>query len=135
MTFLSFHLCLGTVHFRESITQCLRVPTYIFLLRYDTLQTIKELLWQTALRPTKKLLHNLLKTICPIASTSLALGFFFGRNFQTTLGFTYKTTLLTLFNHFLDESELSHLQSADVNLFAGTVSQYHFSGNPHRLHG
>jgi len=120
--------------FRESATQFLRVHTYIFLSFSDTLQIIKELLWQTTQR-LKKLLHNLLKTICPIASTSLALGFFFGRNFQTTLGFTYKTTLLTLFNHFLDESELSHLQSADVNLFAGTVSQYHVSGNPHRLHG
>jgi|GEM_PF-5423496 len=128
------HLCLSTVHFRESVTQFLRVHTYIFLSFSDTLQIIKELLWQTTQR-LKKLLHNLLKTICPIASTSLALGFFFGRNFQTTLGFKYKTTLLTLFNHFLDESELSHLQSADVNLFAGTVSQYHVSGNPHRLHG
>ena len=48
--FLSAQLCVRTVDFRGLLAKLLRVATFIFLLSYYTLQTIKDLLWQAGQR-------------------------------------------------------------------------------------
>ena len=61
---LSLDLCLCTVKLRGFLAKLLRVDTYIFLAFCDTLQTIKELLWQATLRSNK----NFFKTSLPLCS-------------------------------------------------------------------
>jgi len=48
--FYAAYLCVRTVCFRGLLAKLLRVATFIFLLSYYILQTIKDLLWQVGQR-------------------------------------------------------------------------------------
>ena len=69
-------VCFCTVNFRVLAAIFLRVTTYSSLIDSDILQTIKELLWQAALRSNNNFFKTSLKPLAPLLTPRKLWGFF-----------------------------------------------------------